>query len=252
MPLLGRRCHRPGRAPVRGGLSPALGTIGDRRKPPGADGNQWRHHLRERPTITISLLFSFAGPISINPLIHDNLPYDPFEISYPSRRSSTISSRLRCPHRPGCNRSIRSSRRRGTVPSASTGLPPQVSRNISFWRCKRRRADADASAVSRFRAGAAGSCRKPYSGIGNGACHHDAGGCKRQGEAVDGTNRQRSPIAPEVPTATEAGFPELTFDGVVGFFGRRDFPTAVRDRIANDVAAVGENSEVNRGCKRPA
>ena len=38
------------------------------------------------------------------------------------------------------------------------------------------------------------------------------------------TNRQRSPIAPEVPTAEEAGFPELTFDGVVGFFGGRDLP----------------------------
>jgi tripartite-type tricarboxylate transporter receptor subunit TctC len=59
------------------------------------------------------------------------------------------------------------------------------------------------------------------------------------------TNRQRSPIAPEVPTAIEAGFPELTFDGVVGFFGGRDLPTAVRDRIADDVAAVGGNSEVN-------
>ena len=58
------------------------------------------------------------------------------------------------------------------------------------------------------------------------------------------TNRQRSPIAPEVPTAEEAGFPELTFEGVVGFFGRRDLPVALRDRIAGDVAAVAESPEV--------
>jgi Uncharacterized protein conserved in bacteria len=58
------------------------------------------------------------------------------------------------------------------------------------------------------------------------------------------TNRHRSPIAPEVPTAEEAGFPELTFDGVVGFFGGRDLPTALRDRIAGDIAAVAEIPEV--------
>ena len=59
------------------------------------------------------------------------------------------------------------------------------------------------------------------------------------------TNRQRSPLVPEVPTAEEAGFPELTFDGVVGFFGGRDLPASLRDRIAGDVAAVGNNPEIN-------
>ena len=54
-----------------------------------------------------------------------------------------------------------------------------------------------------------------------------------------------TPIAPDVPTAIEAGFPELTFDGVVGFFGGRDLSTTLRDRIADDVAAVGGNTEVN-------
>jgi tripartite-type tricarboxylate transporter receptor subunit TctC len=59
------------------------------------------------------------------------------------------------------------------------------------------------------------------------------------------TNRERSPLAPDVPTAIEAGFPELTFDGVVGFFGGRDLNTTVRDRIAEDVAIVGGSSEIN-------
>jgi tripartite-type tricarboxylate transporter receptor subunit TctC len=58
------------------------------------------------------------------------------------------------------------------------------------------------------------------------------------------TNRQRSPLAPDVQTAEEAGFPELTFEGIVGFFGGRDLQAAVRDKIADDVAAVGRNSEV--------
>jgi tripartite-type tricarboxylate transporter receptor subunit TctC len=42
-------------------------------------------------------------------------------------------------------------------------------------------------------------------------------------------NRQRSPQAPEVPTATEAGYPELTFEGA---------PTDLKERIAADVRTV--------------
>jgi tripartite-type tricarboxylate transporter receptor subunit TctC len=58
------------------------------------------------------------------------------------------------------------------------------------------------------------------------------------------TNRQRSPLAPDVPTAEEAGFPELTFDGVVGFFGGPNLPASRRDRIAADVAAVADSPEI--------
>jgi len=48
----------------------------------------------------------------------------------------------------------------------------------------------------------------------------------------------RAPLAPDVPTVIEAGFPELRMDGVVGFFGRRGMPDALRDRIASDVSAI--------------
>jgi tripartite-type tricarboxylate transporter receptor subunit TctC len=51
-------------------------------------------------------------------------------------------------------------------------------------------------------------------------------------------NRQRSPQAPEVPTATEAGYPELTFEGAVGLYGWRDMPSGLKERIAADVRAV--------------
>jgi tripartite-type tricarboxylate transporter receptor subunit TctC len=54
-------------------------------------------------------------------------------------------------------------------------------------------------------------------------------------------NRQRSPQAPEVPTATEAGYPELTLEGLTGFYGWRDMPTDVKERIAADARAVAAN-----------
>jgi tripartite-type tricarboxylate transporter receptor subunit TctC len=58
------------------------------------------------------------------------------------------------------------------------------------------------------------------------------------------SNRLRSPLAPEVPTAAESGFPELTFEGVVGFYGGRDMPASLRDRIAEDVMAVGADQAI--------
>jgi tripartite-type tricarboxylate transporter receptor subunit TctC len=52
------------------------------------------------------------------------------------------------------------------------------------------------------------------------------------------TNSVRAPSQPEVPTVKEAGYPELTLDGLVGLFGPPDMPMALRERIAADIAAV--------------
>lgn len=51
----------------------------------------------------------------------------------------------------------------------------------------------------------------------------------------------RVPLVPDVPTVTEAGFPELRMDGVVGFYGKRGMSEALRDRIASDVRAVARD-----------
>jgi tripartite-type tricarboxylate transporter receptor subunit TctC len=52
------------------------------------------------------------------------------------------------------------------------------------------------------------------------------------------TNRVRAPTAPAIPTAAEAGYPALTFDGLVGLFGPPGMPAALRERIAADIRAV--------------
>ena len=48
----------------------------------------------------------------------------------------------------------------------------------------------------------------------------------------------RAPMAPDVPTAAEAGFPDLTIDGLVGLFGPRELPDELRERIAADIRTV--------------
>lgn len=54
------------------------------------------------------------------------------------------------------------------------------------------------------------------------------------------TNSMRAPTEPNLPTAAEAGFPDLTLDGLVGLFGPSGMPLALRERIAADVRAAAD------------
>jgi tripartite-type tricarboxylate transporter receptor subunit TctC len=64
--------------------------------------------------------------------------------------------------------------------------------------------------------------------------HHRAGTAK----LIMVTNSVRSPQAPDVPTAREAGFPNLTFEGVSGIFGWRDMPAEIKQRVVTDVGTI--------------
>lgn len=52
------------------------------------------------------------------------------------------------------------------------------------------------------------------------------------------TNKAHAVSLPDIPTAAEAGFPSLTFDGLTGLLGPRDMPLALRERIAADIKGV--------------
>jgi tripartite-type tricarboxylate transporter receptor subunit TctC len=54
------------------------------------------------------------------------------------------------------------------------------------------------------------------------------------------TSRQRAPTAPDIPTAKDAGYPELTFESIGGVFGPRGMPDAERQGIAADFRAVAD------------
>jgi tripartite-type tricarboxylate transporter receptor subunit TctC len=52
------------------------------------------------------------------------------------------------------------------------------------------------------------------------------------------TNHVRAPAAPDVPTALEAGYPALEYDGLAGLFATDRMPVERRERIAADVQAI--------------
>lgn len=58
------------------------------------------------------------------------------------------------------------------------------------------------------------------------------------------TNRERAPAIPDIPTATEAGYPSLQFDGLVGYFGAPGIADAVRNKIAADVKEAASDPEI--------
>ena len=55
------------------------------------------------------------------------------------------------------------------------------------------------------------------------------------------THSTRIPMRPELPTVAEAGFPELTLNGLTGLFGPAGMPLALRERIAADVREAAED-----------
>jgi tripartite-type tricarboxylate transporter receptor subunit TctC len=58
------------------------------------------------------------------------------------------------------------------------------------------------------------------------------------------TSRQRAPNAADIPTAKEAGYPDLTFESIGGIFGPRGMPDAERESIAADVRAVSADPAI--------
>jgi len=58
------------------------------------------------------------------------------------------------------------------------------------------------------------------------------------------TADKRSPIAPDLPTATEQGLPDFRSQGMFGLFAPAHLPDAVREKIQKDIVAVLEQPSI--------
>jgi tripartite-type tricarboxylate transporter receptor subunit TctC len=58
------------------------------------------------------------------------------------------------------------------------------------------------------------------------------------------TAGERASIYPDVPTTTEAGFPDIRIEGLTGVFGPREMPLTLRERIAADVKAAAADPTI--------
>ena len=58
-------------------------------------------------------------------------------------------------------------------------------------------------------------------------------------------DRERSPIAPEVPSVEESGFPSLLASPMLGLLGPRDMPIDLRRRIAADILTALDDKTID-------
>ena len=186
-----------------------------------------------------SLIFGFAGLHSINPILHgDKLPYDvrdvvPVASAIDSTLALTVSEAAKV--NTLAEFVALAKAQPGKLNwAATTGLPLYVVAALQ------KVAGIDITQISyrdfspAFQDFATGRVQLLATGITLLLPQVQAG----RGKFLMVTNSARSPLAPDVPTPKEAGFPELTFNGVNGIYGWRDIPERLKARIAADVREI--------------
>jgi len=189
-----------------------------------------------------TLLFSFGGPITINPVLHERLPYDPERDLTPIVSASDSFIAIAVTEALGIGSMDELVRRAKAEPgklnwAATAGLPQFAFAGFQ------KNAGLEMTQVS-YR-----DFTPAFQDLSEGRISLAATGVvtllplARAGKIrlLLVNNRTRSLAAPQVPTAREAGYPELAVDGFQGFFGWRDMPQELRARIAADVRAAGED-----------
>jgi tripartite-type tricarboxylate transporter receptor subunit TctC len=186
-----------------------------------------------------TFLLSFAGVITFNALLHERLPYDPATDLVPiapvidNFLGVSATALLKVNSLAELVQAARA--QPGKLNWAATpGLPYYVLLALQ------KSAGIDMVQVSYRDFAPAyqdlnqGRLHVAATGVPTLAPHHQAGTAK----LLFVTNRDRSPQTPDVPTAAEAGYGELTFEGTVGLYGWRDMPVSLKERIATDLNAI--------------
>jgi tripartite-type tricarboxylate transporter receptor subunit TctC len=185
-----------------------------------------------------TLLFTPTSSFTAHPYQHDKLPYDPRELSPVARVSTTILGFVLSPSLNAGSVGDFIARVReqpGKLNySTGTGLTDLTyegyfkGANLSITRVPYR------DVVTPMTDLGEGRIQAYVAGLSIMLPHVQAG----RARLVAVTNAKRAPTHPDVPTVTEAGFPALSFDGLIGLFGQRSMTAAARERIAADVRAV--------------
>jgi tripartite-type tricarboxylate transporter receptor subunit TctC len=193
-----------------------------------------------------TLMYSFAGLITINPVLYEKLPYDPARDLEPIAMSSdnflvvAASVKLQV---GSLDELVKLARSRSAKLNwaATAGLPyfafAGFLKNVGVEMVYVPYRDFN-PALSDL---GEGRIEVASSALNQLLPHSQAG----RASLLAVLNKTRSPLAPGIPTAAEVGYPDLAFDGVTGFFGWRDMPSGLRDRIAADIQAVAKNPAVS-------
>jgi len=192
-----------------------------------------------------ALLFSFAAPLTVYPVIQDKLSYDPVQdvlpvsiavetfgtISVPTSLPVTTLSELvgLARSRPG---QLNWATGGGAFPILMAGF--LNSTGIEMTRVSYRDQnlavhDAGEGRIQVFATAMTAILPLVQAG-------------KLRALAV--TNQKRSPLWPDVPTASASGYPDLAFEGLIGVFAPRGTPNERRERISAAIQAIAAEEAV--------
>lgn len=183
-----------------------------------------------------TLLLAPSGIVTVNPMLHERLPYDPdhdlVPISSAVRTSIGFAAAAGTPVQslPDLVALVR--RHPGRyLWSATAGLPEILFKAFLALEKLDMKHVAYRDISSAVHDLGAGRIHIVVAAVGTMNAPLESGTARLLAVA----NSARIPRAPGVPTVREAGYPALTVDGLFGFFGWRDMPADLRLRIAADV-----------------
>jgi tripartite-type tricarboxylate transporter receptor subunit TctC len=207
---------------------------------PGADGTLAVAHLLAQRD-GHALLFSFIAALTVAPLLQDRLPFDPGDVAPISSGIEDFAVIVGTPKRSVASLGdlVELARRQ---PGALNWAAGAGDIYMSFLGFVRHRAldmhyiayRAPAPALHDLAEGRIDTLMLPLV-----AALPQARVGRLRMLAI--ANPRRSPAAPDVPTAIEAGFPELSFEGRLGFFGPASMPGDLLEKIASDVRMIAAN-----------
>jgi tripartite-type tricarboxylate transporter receptor subunit TctC len=185
-----------------------------------------------------TLLYMPTSSFVAHPYQHDKLPYDPAELSPVARITNTYVGLVLSPSLNAATVGdfIAAARAQPGKLNYATGTGMT---DVQFEAYFKREGIALTRVSYR-------DVVTPMTDLGEGRIQAYAGGLPillphvQAGRArlVAVTNSRRSASHPDLPTVGQAGFPGLTFDGLVGIFGPRDLAPAARERIATSIRTV--------------
>jgi tripartite-type tricarboxylate transporter receptor subunit TctC len=188
-----------------------------------------------------TLLISFGGVVTLNPLVHKNLQYDPanlvpITLVVDNYLGIAVSSELKANSVADLVQLAKAAPGKYTwasTPGQTAVLVPAFlkSAGIEMLRLSYNNFTMGLQDLAQGRlhlAATSLSALLPLAQSG-------------KAKVIMVTNQQRSPQAPDAPTSREAGFPNLTLPGFVVLFGPRSMPADVRERIAADFREVAKD-----------
>jgi tripartite-type tricarboxylate transporter receptor subunit TctC len=188
-----------------------------------------------------TLLISFGGVTTLNPLVHKNLQYDPAELVpitlvVDNYLGVAVSSELKVNSIAELVKLAKQAPGKYTwaaTPGQTSVLVPAFLKTagIDMLRLSYNNFTMALQDLAQGRLSLAATSLSALLPIAQSG----------KAKVLMVTNQQRSPQAPEAETSREAGFPNLTLPGFVVLFGPKNMPAELRERIAADFREVAKD-----------